>query len=575
MADSAQFQIEILAAADQVVAAGTRVDALTESLAAASTVSKSAVEAVAAAGQRYSELEAAADKAAKSVEKSSLAIDQAAAALAKTSESGNIAAHQKAAEKLAQLSEQHTHLVAAAQTSQAALSSEAAKLDGLKSAAAAAGAAEQSLASDLETAAKRAANADKQLDQAMKHQADAAKAASDAVKAGKAAETKARAEAAKAAVEDAHHRRAELKDSKESLAALAGVGAAVLTAFVAAGVGIYSILSATVAFADKTHRVDAAQQQLQKNLAKTFGGLKIGGLLDGLDTLVALFDSSTASGRALKFLFETLFQPIVDAVVACIPMVERLFLQAEILALKAYIALKPYSSEIATVAKWFGIAAAVIGGIVVASIALFIAFVGIGIAIIAAIVTAIVALVGWLVGALPKAWAYVSSVASAAWDAIVGAVSAAWDWLSSLSLSDIGSALIDGLVSGITSAASAVLGAITGVVGGAIDAAKSLLGIASPSKIFAEIGMQTGAGMAGGVDASAGDVQSSMADMTAPPDAASPAGGTAGAAGKGSNVYTITINAPSGKADDIATALRGVLTDILEGDVSQLQPVAA
>ncbi len=57
-----------------------------------------------------------------------------------------------------------------------------------------------------------------------------------------------------------------------------------------------------------------------------------------------------------------------------------------------------------------------------------------------------------------------------------------------------GQDVIRGLASGITSMFSSVVSAITDTVGGAIEWAKDLLGIASPSKVFAEIGEQVGAG---------------------------------------------------------------------------------
>lgn len=64
----------------------------------------------------------------------------------------------------------------------------------------------------------------------------------------------------------------------------------------------------------------------------------------------------------------------------------------------------------------------------------------------------------------------------------------------------IGSNIIQGLVNGITGAAGAVIDAIGGVVGDAIDWAKGLLGIASPSKVFKEIGDFTMQGMEEGIN---------------------------------------------------------------------------
>lgn len=65
---------------------------------------------------------------------------------------------------------------------------------------------------------------------------------------------------------------------------------------------------------------------------------------------------------------------------------------------------------------------------------------------------------------------------------------------------EVGSNIIQGLVNGITGAASSVINAIGGVVNDAIEWAKGLLGIASPSKVFAEIGDFTMQGMEKGID---------------------------------------------------------------------------
>lgn len=62
-----------------------------------------------------------------------------------------------------------------------------------------------------------------------------------------------------------------------------------------------------------------------------------------------------------------------------------------------------------------------------------------------------------------------------------------------------GANLVQGLVNGILSAPEAVVNAVTGVVGGAIDGAKRLLGIASPSKVFAGIGENTMLGLQQGL----------------------------------------------------------------------------
>lgn len=64
----------------------------------------------------------------------------------------------------------------------------------------------------------------------------------------------------------------------------------------------------------------------------------------------------------------------------------------------------------------------------------------------------------------------------------------------------IGSAIINGMVAGVKAAAGALVAAAIGVVKDAIEAAKKLLGIKSPSTVFAGIGGQMMAGLTLGLD---------------------------------------------------------------------------
>lgn len=130
-----------------------------------------------------------------------------------------------------------------------------------------------------------------------------------------------------------------------------------------------------------------------------------------------------------------------------------------------------------------------------------------------------------------SAWDNVKSVLSKAWDGIKNAVQSGIDGvlnfmrnlpgnivsavgnLGSL-LSSAGRDLINGLKKGITGAIDGVVNAVKGGVNRVINAAKGLLGIASPSKVFAEIGMFTMEGMSIGIKDNTSDVinqvQSSM-----------------------------------------------------------------
>ena len=76
----------------------------------------------------------------------------------------------------------------------------------------------------------------------------------------------------------------------------------------------------------------------------------------------------------------------------------------------------------------------------------------------------------------------------------------------------VGSDIIQGLVNGITGAAGSVVDAIGGVVNDAIGWAKGLLGIASPSKVFKEIGDFTMQGFEEGINDSLGNVVRTASD---------------------------------------------------------------
>jgi len=263
-------------------------------------------------------------------------------------------------------------------------------------------------------------------------------------------------------------------------------------------------------------------QKLKDNFFKLFSGLNISALLKSFKQLVDLFDASSASGRAIKVVFESLFQPLVNGIAAWIPRMVGAFIQFEILVLKALIAIKPFGSKILAVAEVFGwlalVVAAMAVGFTVAVIAPFAVIIGLAAALVAAVMQ------------------------------VVGTFMNLYNTLSGMSLAEIGTAMIQGLANGITSAGGAVLSAITGVVSGAINAAKGLLGIASPSKVFAEIGANTAEGMSGGVDDGAGDVQGSLESMVAPPAAASGASASGGGGAAAGIIIQgdIIVQAPAG-----------------------------
>ena len=109
-------------------------------------------------------------------------------------------------------------------------------------------------------------------------------------------------------------------------------------------------------------------------------------------------------------------------------------------------------------------------------------------------------------GAVSSAWSGITSAVSSGVSSmmsfitsipsrIMGVFSGAGSWLLSA-----GKNIIQGLINGITNAIGGAISAVKNAVSGIIDGAKSLLGIASPSKVFdREIGRMIPAGLGRGV----------------------------------------------------------------------------
>lgn len=114
--------------------------------------------------------------------------------------------------------------------------------------------------------------------------------------------------------------------------------------------------------------------------------------------------------------------------------------------------------------------------------------------------------------------------------------------------------LLAGMIAGVKAMASRLVSAVTGPINSAIGKAKSLLGINSPSKVFAEIGKFTMQGYAAGVGKYAKTASSAVQDALDPASLDLQAPG----AGAGTNV-TVTINAGVGDKVAIGREVANVL----------------
>ncbi len=587
MADETDFTINIDAPADNAEQAALAVDQLRSALEAAERTSLDAASALTAGEAAYKRVSGEADKAAKSLEGINVKLDEQRAAFERATNVGDFKAAERAARAVENLSVKQAAAEVKATQTKAALEAEAAALDKLRAKADGAASAEQKLTKQLDAAKAKTT--------ALAKEAGSGKAneiAEGLAKLG--GPLGSVGQKVFGAAEGFKKLSASLGSAGPYVAVAVGIlaivaGIAAVTAAAVSGVAAITAWSVQLSDAARTQKLladgvagsvsagndlddaikrmanktvpqsrdgllamaadlkkagfegKALRDELEKtaikaavtkfgpefqkqlnslpqlaarlkgNISGLFGGLRIEKLLEGFSKLVALFDASSVSGRAIKVVFESLFQPLIDGVVAWIPKMVSAFIQFEIMVLKALIAIKPFGSTILEVGQWIGILALVIGG----ALALAIGVVVAGLAAMAVGFAAGVAIItGLIAGAI-----YLGSVFA---DLGAGAVK-------------LGSDIISGLVDGIKGGAQAVISAITGVVDGAIGAAKSALVIASPSKVFAEIGTNTAAGMSEGVDDGASDVQGSMEALVAPPTAA-PGAASAPTAQVGGNV---------------------------------------
>ena len=120
-------------------------------------------------------------------------------------------------------------------------------------------------------------------------------------------------------------------------------------------------------------------------------------------------------------------------------------------------------------------------------------------------------------GLLPQKWQQIISNAAQSFtnlsSTISGLMSGLWNTLTRFDFSYIGTCIIAGIQTGLIKAWSGFWNFTTGLFGGLIAHVKSLFGIASPSKVFAEIGGYLVAGLDEGIAAEEPAVLRSVADM--------------------------------------------------------------
>jgi hypothetical protein len=272
---------------------------------------------------------------------------------------------------------------------------------------------------------------------------------------------------------------------------------------------------------------DTQIAKLKENTTKLFEGINIEPFLEALHTVLSVFDQNTAAGKALKLIFEGLVQPIFDLATMAMPYVVAGLKQLIIWALQAYIAFKQFSKTETFDLLVDGLK---VLGVVLGMVASAFLLVGaIAAAVLAGPIAAGIAIYTLLATVLAGVAGFVGNMVEAGYN------------------------LVMGIAQGIANGASGVVSAAIGAAQGAINAVKGALGIASPSKVMAEMGIHTMAGFGGGIEAGQRDVQSSMAAAVSPP---SPAVANNSTRSSSSNVFNIVVNGGGSSPQETASALR-------------------
>ena len=170
--------------------------------------------------------------------------------------------------------------------------------------------------------------------------------------------------------------------------------------------------------------------------------------------------------------------------------------------------------------------------------------------------------------AISGAIGFVTSAAANIASSLVSSLSSIPDQMAS-----IGSNIVQGIANGISGAAGVVVEKLTGAVGGAIEAAKNLLGIHSPSRVFRKMFGYVMEGAALGIDDTADmPVRSMRSAVSAVEDAAAfDATVTAGAPRYGDRTISGT-----GEGDAAAggeSAVIGWLAENLPSIIAEFTPV--
>ena len=318
---------------------------------------------------------------------------------------------------------------------------------------------------------------------------------------------------------------------------------------------------------------DVQMMKLGENLQAIFHGLNLGKFLSALNSVVQLFGQGEEVGKAWKQIMEVLFQPLFDGLGTGAPLMKR-FIQGITIAILSMIVVvltaKNWLWETFGVAKWTS-------GIDKGALAIWAGYAAVGALVVgftllAASIAATALAMSVFMGTLLMGFAVAVSpvvILVAAIYAVGVAIGYIWDkfklllgYIGGEQWANAAQNIIDGIVNGIKNGAGLVWQAMKELGSGAIDAFKGQLGIRSPSRVFAEAGLNITQGVQQGVEQGAPGANAAVSNMMTIPSGVK--GGSSPGSATGST-FNITVNASGGDAASIAQAVQDAVTRALEG----------
>lgn len=257
--------------------------------------------------------------------------------------------------------------------------------------------------------------------------------------------------------------------------------------------------------------------KFKEAIGDMFEDVDVSPFVDAMREVLAVFGQTTTSGKMMKSGVSVFFNALFAWAGKAVLVTTHLFLQMIIWGLKAYIAIKPWIPLL----KVLGMTVLVAAGLFLAT---FVPAVWAGVGALAALITSaaiaaapFLALAAVIVGVY-EAFTHWSQITK-----FVGQVFGdIWKDLSSWGKAigtwavDTATSLINGLVNGITNGAGLVIDAVKNLAHDAMNTLKHVLGISSPSKEFAKLGLFTAHGFSSGLIAAndnVGQAASGLANM--------------------------------------------------------------